>query len=619
MLPARTQLPNAIPEDSEESGDDELPPMRAPPTRALRRLSASIPVRKHSPFITGRASTSAENGLDEAESSWRGKEREQSFRSMEKHLEPLDEESNVSPTRSRTTSNSTHEFSSPKLPDTVVANMIKLSVLSEGRSRFGVVSKFINKATMANYAVVEWKISAMDEKSRKEVISQLEFYSTLRHRRIGSLYGYHVNDERLLIFRTFLPTGAVADQLKVGPLPESVAERYFRQLLEALEFLHDRNVIHGDIKTSNLLVTLSGDIQVTDISLPHAPKPDKHKRRTLLHCAPEMFETRDSWDNITAAADIWAAGCVLVTMVTRYAPFQDLFLSFSTQDLHEKLLECNRKGSPSRLSYTSRTLIPTSSKELADMVDATFVWDPENRPKAAQLLERFFPSGKSRKTSRMSQSSSGVRKSIKRGTAEHQDLYNDGPTVLPTDDAQKTLLERLYKSAERQADVEEKPLLFCMKWFGSRILIFLLLLLKWVAMVLLAALSLGFVTGSVFLAVYVIYSGIGVVCQCQLNEGFIVLIALILLPIIILLTTLCVNNSCEKYKQAQEDGSLEKCRYVYPRPEDDIILCGIIVVDGKKEERKFSVRRKLAGVENDPTAAANLPKGAFVRGVAGIA
>ncbi|EYB91931.1 hypothetical protein Y032_0200g1693 [Ancylostoma ceylanicum] len=160
---------------------------------------------------------------------------------------------------------------------------------------------------------------------------------------------------------------------------------YFRQLLEALEFLHERNVTHGDIKTSNLLVTLSGDIQVTDISLPHAPKLDKHKRRTLLHCAPEMFKTVDSWEDITPASDIWAAGCVLVAMVTRYAPFQDLFLSYSTQELHEKLLEAHHPGSPTRLSYNSRALIPTSSRELADMVNATLIEDPTRRPRATEV------------------------------------------------------------------------------------------------------------------------------------------------------------------------------------------------------------------------------------------
>ncbi|XGW26440.1 hypothetical protein V3C99_007224 [Haemonchus contortus] len=611
MLPTRTQLPNVIMEDSEETDEDEVPPMMAPRSRAIRRLSESFPTR-HAPPLA-EASTSLETGY---ESSSRSRAEQTTLRSLTRRLKSLDEENSVTSSRSRTASSTAHDFACPRLSDSIVNNMIRLSLLSEGRSRFGRVSKFINKTTMANYAVVEWDVKSMDE---KEIVRQLEFYSTLRHRRIGSVYGYHIGNGMLSIFRTFLPTGAVADQLKIGPLMECIAQRYFRQLLEALEFLHERHVTHGDIKTSNLLVTLSGDIQVTDISLPHAPKNDNHKRRTLLHCAPEMFKTMDSWEMFTPATDIWAAGCVLVAMVTRYAPFQDLFLSLSTQELHEKLFEANQPGSRSALNYESRTLIPTSSKELADIVDATFERDPQKRLRAGELLERFFPASRTRGTSRLSQS---TRESVKRDPLERSSmrLYNDEPTPMDTVDAHKSLLQRLYESAERREDEgEEGPLKFCMKWYGSRVVIFVLLLLKWIGMVLLAAVSLGFVAGSVFLAIYVIYSGIGVVCQCQLNEGFVVLIALILLPIIILLTTLCVNNSCEKYKQAKEDGSLEKCRYVYPQPEDDIILCGIIIVDGKKEERKVSVKRKLAGDETDPTAAVNLPKGAFVRGVAGIA
>ncbi|KAE9415133.1 hypothetical protein Angca_009333, partial [Angiostrongylus cantonensis] len=384
--------------------------------------------------------------------------------------------------------------------------------------------------------------------------------------------------------------------------------RYFRHLLEALEFLHERNVTHGGIKTSNLLVTLSGSIQVVDITFPRC-----HKRRTLLHCAPEMFKTMDSWSEISQPADIWAAGCVLVAMVTRFAPFQDHFLSLSTQELHKRLLEAHKPGSRSDLNYASRTLTPTSSKDFADIVDATYEKNPTKRPRASELLELFFAGNKSRAMSRHSQVSvrTPVESEVKCETADIQRLYSDEPSSLKADDAQRMLLQRLYETAGTRT---------YLKWYGSRIIIFGLLLLKWVAMLLLAALSLGILAGSVLLAIYAIYSAIGVVCQCQLNEGFIVLIALILLPIIILLTTLCVNNSCEKYKQAEEDGSLDRCRYVYSRPDDDIILCGIIVVNGRKVEQKASnVRRKLAIDESDPMAATNLPKGAFVRGVARIA
>uniref|UniRef100_A0A0K0DMQ7 Protein kinase domain-containing protein n=1 Tax=Angiostrongylus cantonensis TaxID=6313 RepID=A0A0K0DMQ7_ANGCA len=462
------------------------------------------------------------------------------------------------------------------------------AVISEGRSRFGIVTRFINRATMANYAVMDWDIKSMNKEDINEIIAQLDFFSTLRHRRIGSIYGYRSEGGRISIFRTFLPSGTVADHLKTAPLQECVAKRYFRHLLEGLEFLHERSVTHGGIK--------------------NAPTHDSHKRRTLLHCAPEMFKTMDSWSEISQPADIWAAGCVLVAMVTRFAPFQDHFLSLSTQELHKRLLEAHKPGSRSDLNYASRTLTPTSSKDFADIVDATYEKNPTKRPRASELLELFFAGNKSRAMSRHSQVSvrTPVESEVKCETADIQRLYSDEPSSLKADDAQRMLLQRLYETAGSDQNHCQGAARTYLKWYGSRIIIFGLLLLKWVAMLLLAALSLGILAGSVLLAIYAIYSAIGVVCQCQLNEGFIVLIALILLPIIILLTTLCVNNSCEKY--------------VYSRPDDDIILCGIIVVNGRKVEQKASnVRRKLAIDESDPMAATNLPKGAFVRGVARIA
>ncbi|KAJ1361057.1 hypothetical protein KIN20_020226 [Parelaphostrongylus tenuis] len=145
-----------------------------------------------------------------------------------------------------------------------------------------------------------------------------------------------------------------------------------------------------------------------------------------------------------------AAGCVLVAMVTRYAPFQDHFLSLSTWELHERILEAHQPGSRSNLNYANRTLIPTSSKDFADIVDATYEKNPLNRPRASELLEQFFVGKKSRTTSRVSQASVRTPTGSRRGceAAEIQRLYSDEPLSLTTNEAEKTLLERLHENAD---------------------------------------------------------------------------------------------------------------------------------------------------------------------------
>ncbi|KAF1759780.1 hypothetical protein GCK72_016247 [Caenorhabditis remanei] len=433
-------------------------------------------------------------------------------------------------------------------------------------------SKYVYTATMASYTVTEWKLRGITFTDNEKISRTIEDLCLLRHKRLAPIYGYHWKiDNELMVFRAHVPQGTVADLVKRSSLPQETALRYIVHVIDALAYLHERRHVHGKLNASNLLLTISNDILLADPYIEGLPCAQK--RRALLASPPEAFNSWDSYPCLTPSSDIWSVGCVLVTMVTRYPPFLDHFMHFHGDGLHRELVtEWNTRR---RLVYSSQNLLRDASKDICDLVDQIFIVDPAHRPSAQSLLEMH--SSKSRKTS--------IRNSLA-SLANHKEPEPPKPIdefyVDRANDEEHRQLENLIEMAEKMhKDQEEGGFLPFIRWYFSRILIFSILLVKWVGMVLCAAMSLAVVAGSVFFAIFLIYNGIQIACQCSLNEGFIVLIALILLPIIILLTTLCCNNSLDRYHADVESGKIERSRYVMKTPSKDIIVGGYILVEGK--------------------------------------
>jgi hypothetical protein len=113
-----------------------------------------------------------------------------------------------------------------------------------------------------------------------------------------------------------------------GPFPVEEALQLGVVLADALDLIHDRGLVHGDLKPSNLLVVAENRIKITDACLARAclgTGPDLASfglsPRTLAYLAPELLAESSEADVLS---DLYSLGAVLYTLLAGAVPFDDL-------------------------------------------------------------------------------------------------------------------------------------------------------------------------------------------------------------------------------------------------------------------------------------------------------
>lgn len=154
------------------------------------------------------------------------------------------------------------------------------------------------------------------------------------------------------------------------------------QLAEALSFVHQRGIYHGDLKPSNVLLTPDGRPMLMDFNLAFDPRKDSQRLGgTLPYLAPEQLLAVDSdggpmkWN---ARSDLYAFGVLVYELFTGEHPFGPIPLKDTVRDFGRELTERQRRG-PRPL----RTLNPLVTPPIARAVEQCLAFAPADRPESA--------------------------------------------------------------------------------------------------------------------------------------------------------------------------------------------------------------------------------------------
>eukprot|EP00798_Chlamydomonas_sp_ICE-L_P017482 gene17482-23788_t len=147
----------------------------------------------------------------------------------------------------------------------------------------------VKQVALAREASVKVKVSEHIMSLEKEV----NLLKNLRMTNIVQYLGTSRTDDTLNIFLEFVSGGSIASLIeKFGPLPESVVRVYTKQILRGLEYLHQRKIMHRDIKARDFLL----------LCFNRVPKERPNATRLLKH--PWMLNTVIPSDAITRSLDM---------------------------------------------------------------------------------------------------------------------------------------------------------------------------------------------------------------------------------------------------------------------------------------------------------------------------
>ncbi|OMJ95834.1 hypothetical protein SteCoe_734 [Stentor coeruleus] len=254
------------------------------------------------------------------------------------------------------------------LSDYIIGNTI-------GSGAYGIVKYGIHKSTQRKVAIkIYEKTKLTDVTRQKSVQGEIKILSKIDHVNIVKLYQSVDTPKYLYIILEFVSGCSLSTLLKRKinrRMEEFEANKLFRELLQALDYIHNKSIAHRDVKLENTLIDQSGIVKLIDFGFATCFPNDKKVKifcGTPSYMAPEIVRKKEYCG---PPVDIWAAGVLLYALITGNFPFR----ANSDKDLYKQITGGH---------YVVPEYVSISAKHL---IAKMLCVDPSKRPRAGELLK----------------------------------------------------------------------------------------------------------------------------------------------------------------------------------------------------------------------------------------